>query len=340
MDTIYIPSYGRSATISTHKHFQRYGMEKWVYVVEPHDYANYVNALTGEGIEDPEQHVLMFDVDIYKAPYHEFNNPKGFKYEDDEDWKEGLTTGPGPARNALIDFARERGESHLWMLDDDLLGFSVDAFHFQKGVYKKATKKKAADERINIVEVFELYERLLDKYENLGLAEFEKTGMSFNHEKNIHFSLSKTYTCIRINTAIAIPWRARWNDDVIYSLDYLWRGYANLSSKIISYQTPDTQTQGGGMTEDFKQEGEDEELLEIMTLRGVPSIEEVKKSKYRGTLKKARVPENLFPAVAEAVWKFSRPHHEVAYNKIPKELILKDGANLDDLLLLPAVPEG
>ena len=76
-----------------------------------------------------------------------------------------------------------------------------------------------------------------------------------------------------------------------------------------------------------------------MTLRGVPSLEDVMESKYKGTLKKARLPETLFPAVAEAVWKFGRPHHEVAYNKIPKELILRDGANLDDLLLLPAMPE-
>lgn len=338
MDTIYIPSYGRSEIMSTHKHFQRYGVDRWIYVVEPHDYANYVKALTAQAIENPEQHVLMFDVDTYKAPYHEFNNPKGFKYEDDEDWKEGLTTGPGPARNALIDFARERGETHLWMLDDDVKGFGVDAFHFQKGIFARG------EERINLLQVFELFERLCEKYENLGLAEFDKSGISFNHKKNSHFSMSKTYTCIRINTAIDIPWRGRWNDDVIYSLDYLWRGYVNLSSKIISYQTPSSQEEDGGMNtkEGWAAQADSEsaaELLEILALPGAIE-EEVMKSDYRGTLAKAKLPATLFPAVASAVWNYSRPHHRVAYNKIPKDLILKDGANLDDLLLLPVIPQG
>lgn len=337
MDTIYVPSYGRSATISTHKHFQRYGMKKWVYVVEPHDYANYVRALRSEGIEEPERHVLMFDVDTYKSPYHEVNNPKGFKYEDDDDWKDGLTTGPGPARNALIDFARDRGESHCWMMDDDVKGFGVDAFHFQKGVFARG------EERINLLEVFELFERLCDKYENLGLAEFDKSGISFNHEKNTHFSMSKTYTCIRINTAIDIPWRARWNDDVVYSLDYLWRGYVNLSSKIISYKTPSSQQEAGGMNtkEGWAAQADAEteaELLEILTLPGA-TAEDVMKSDYRGTLAKAKLPATLFPAVASAVWKYSRPHHRVAYSKIPKKLILTEAANLDDLMLLPAAPE-
>ncbi|WP_243224575.1 hypothetical protein [Microbacterium sp. CIAB417] len=327
MDSIYIPSRGRFRTMSTHKHFQRYGMDKWFYVVEPFDYANYVRALDEEGIPEPERHVLMFDVDTYKEPYHEYRNPKGFMYEDGQGWDPNKTTGPGPARNALIDFARERGESHCWMMDDDILGFGVDAFHFQKGVYARG------EERLNIVEVFELYERLLDKYDNLGLAEFEKAGMAHNHGKNSHFSLSKTYTCIRINTAIDIPWRARFNDDVIYSLDYLWHGYVNLSSKIVSYQTPDTQSQAGGMTEAFKQEGDDEELREIAKLKGAPPLEEIEMSKYRGTLAKARVPHNLYPSVAEPVWKYSRPHHEVSYSKIEKDLVLKDGANLDDLVL-------
>ncbi|QIM15953.1 hypothetical protein G7067_05215 [Leucobacter insecticola] len=331
MDTVYIPSYNRSKTISTHKHFQRCGMKNWFYVVEPHDYADYVKALAEDGIEDPERHLLMFDVDIYKTPYHEYNNPKGFKYEDEHGWKDGLTTGPGPARNALIDFARERGEDAAWMLDDDLVGFGVDAFYFQRGVYAHQ------EERINIVEVFELYERLLDKYENIGLAEFEKFGMSLNHKKNRHFSLSKTYTCIRINTTIDIPWRARWNDDVVYSLDYLWRGYVNLSSKIIAYQTPDTQSQDGGMTQEFQ--AEEDEIFEVMALRNAPSFEEIKRSKYQGTLAKARVPEALFPAVAEAVWKYNRPHHEIYYERIPRELILKDGANLDDLMLFAAIPK-
>ena len=307
MDSIYIPSRGRYRTMSAHRHFHRYGVENWYYVVEPFDYANYVNALNEEGIAEPEKHVLMFDVDTYKTPYHEYRNPKGFRYEDEFGWDPGMTTGPGPARNALIDFARERGESHCWMMDDDIQGFGINAFHIQKAVHARG------EERLNIVEIFELYERLLDKYENLGAAEMDKQGINMNHTKNFHFAVgTKTYTCIRINTALDVPWRGRWNDDVIYSLDYLWRGYVNLSSKIISYLTPNTATQAGGMTEAFKKVG---------------------------TIDKAGLPKKLFPAVSDVVFKYSREHHQIEYGKIEKELILKDGSNLDDLILLPFTPQ-
>lgn len=329
MDSIYIPSRGRYRTMSTHRHFQRHGVENWYYVVEPFDYANYVKALDEEGITEPEKHVLMFDVDIYKSPYHQYTNPKGFRYADDLGWDPNTTTGPGPARNALIDFARERGESHCWMMDDDITNFGVDAFRFQKSVYKRG------EVRLDIVKIFELYERLLNKYENLGAAEMEKQGMAMNHSKNSHFAIgTKTYTCIRINTAIDIPWRGRWNDDVIYSLDYLWRGYVNLSSKIISYQTPSTQSQAGGMTEAFMDTIDD--LDDVLLLKGAPSREEIINGRYQGgTLPKASLTKELFPAVADVVWKYSRPHHSIAYGKIEKELMLNDGTNLDDLTLQP-----
>lgn len=330
MDSVYIPSRGRSKTISTHKHFQRHGAENWYYVVEPFDYVNYVRALRAEGIPNPERHVIIFDVETYKSPYHEYSNPKGYNYEDWEGWKAGETTGPGPARNALIDMARERGETHCWMLDDDILGFSMNAFHIQKGAFA------AGDARLNVVEIFELYERLLDKYVNIGTAEMDKQGINTNHKTNLaHLTAgTKTYSCIRINTAIDVPWRGRWNDDVIYSLDYLWAGYVNLSSKIISYLTPDSQSQAGGMTSGFKKAGEDEELDEIAALPGAPSIEEIQESKYAGTLKKAKLPQKLYPSVAHPVWKYSRPHHEVAWPTMDKDLVLKDGTSLDDLFLL------
>lgn len=306
MDSVYIPSRGRYKTMSTHRHFERKGMKNWYYVVEPFELLEYINALAAEGIENPEQHVLAFDPDVYKEPFHPVTNPKGYEYFDEFGWKPGLTTGPGPARNALIDFARERGEKHLWMMDDDIVLFAVDAFYFQKGVYTKGTKNRPGHERIDLIKCFELFERFLDKYDNVGLAEFEKSGMAMNHRRNKHLAIGgKTYSCIRINTEINIPWRSRYNDDVVYSLDYLKRGYVNVSSKIIAYATPESQQQAGGMTSAFKE---------------------------LGTLDKVRHLVKAFPDVSKLALKYGRIHHQVAYNRFKNPLILRESASLDDLV--------
>lgn len=306
MDSIYIPSRGRFRTMSTHKHFERKGMKKWFYVVEPFEMVQYINALAAEGIENPEYHVLPFDTDVYKEPYDPISNPKGYEYFDEHGWKPGLTTGPGPARNALIDFARERGEKHLWMMDDDIILFTVDAFYFQKGVHTKGNRSKPSHERIDLIKSFELFERLLDKYDNVGLAEFEKSGMAMNHRRNKHLAIGgKTYSCIRINTEIDIPWRSRYNDDVVYSLDYLKRGYVNVSSKIIAYATPESQKQAGGMTESFKSVGTKDKVAYLV---------------------------KAFPDVAKLALKFGRIHHQVSYNRYKNPLVLRQGASLDDLV--------
>lgn len=306
MDTVYIPSRGRAYTRKSHKHLQRYGMTNWAYIVEPFDYVDYVRGLREDGIEDPERHVLVFDVDTYKSPYREFTNPKGFQYEDERFWEEGLTTGPGPGRNAMLDIARERGESHCWMWDDDIQSFSINAFYCQVQTYTQGSKNREARDRINVVAALELFERLLDKYSNLGTAEFDKSGLSHNHRKNRHFAVgAKTYTCMRINTAIDIPWRSRRNDDVVYTLDYLHRGLVNLSSKILVYNTPlpDNDKTAGGMDHD--------------------------------NLEKAQAIVNLYPSMSKVNPKKLKrgAHHEVTYSRIVRELALKDGSNLDDLVL-------
>lgn len=306
MDSIYIPSRGRYKTIATHRHFEAKGMHNWFYVVEPFETVAYINALGDKGVKNPESHVLTFDPHVYKEPYDPETNPKGFEYFDEKGWMPGLTTGPGPARNAALDFAREKGEKHIWLMDDDIYSFSIDCFYFQKNVMTTPTKNFPTKERIDLIKCFELLERLSDKYENIGLVEFEKGGMAINHRKNRQFGIGgKAYTCMRINTEVNIPWRSRFNDDVVYSLDYLKRGYVNLSSKMISYNTPESQQQAGGMTESFK---------------------------VLGTMDKVRHLIKAFPDVSKLDLRFGRIHHRVAYNRYRNPLILKHGANLDDLV--------
>lgn len=306
MDMVYIPSRGRAYTRKSHQHLQRYGMMNWAYLVEPFDYVDYVRGLREDGIEDAERHVLIFDTEVYKSPYREFTNPKGFQYEDERFWEEDLTTGPGPGRNAMLDIARERGESHCWMWDDDIQSFSINAFYWQPQTYTQGSKNREARERINVVEALELFERLLDKYSNLGAGEFDKSGLSRNHEKNRHIATgAKAYTCMRMNTAIDIPWRSRRNDDVVLTLDYLHRGLINLSSRIIVYNTPapDNDNITGGMIHDNRE--------------------------------KAQAVVNLYPFLSSISFKKVKrgAHHHVDYNKIHSELALKDGVSLDDLVL-------
>ena len=191
------------------------------------------------------------------------------------------------------------------MLDDDISAFAVDAFFFQKNMWIKDVKNGgAAEVRMSLIDSFDLYERFLDMYSNIGLAEFEKQGLVQNHRKNSQFSVNcKTYSCIRFSTdGPDIPWRSRYNDDVMISLDYEKRGYVNVSSKIVCYQTPDTQSQAGGMTEAFHQEG---------------------------TLRKVKYLVKAYPERAFFTLKFGRFHHLVDYSKFEQPLRLKNGQPVD-----------
>jgi hypothetical protein len=264
----------------------------------------------------PETHVFAFDVDRFKSPRSK-NHPDGFDYCDDLGWRPGLTTGPGPARNALHQLAIDMGIKTYWMMDDDIVSFSIDAFYFQKNIWTKDLANGGVKERrMSLVDIFDLYERFLDKFDNIGLAEIDKQGLVQNHRKNSHFSVNcKTYTCIRFRTdGPKIPWRSRFNDDVMISLDYEKRGFVNVSSKILSYQTPDTQKQAGGMTEAFHQEG---------------------------TLRKVKYLVKQYPETTFAILKFGRIHHFVDYSKFRQSLVKKLGPEtIEDIMSLSFDPDG
>ena len=308
MDTTFIPSRGRSSNCNTHRNLEAFDIHNWVYVVEPDDYWAYVRRLRDDGVYEPESHVYAFDLERFKSP-RDADHPDGFDYCDDLGWQPGLTTGPGPARNALHQLAIDMGLKHYWMMDDDIQSFTIDAFFFQKNIWTKDIANGGVREkRMSLNDIFCLYQRFLDKFENIGLAEIDKQGLVQNHRKNSQFSVNcKTYTCIRFRTdGPKIPWRSRFNDDVTISLDYEKRGFVNVSSKILAYQTPDTQAQKGGMTEAFHQEG---------------------------TLRKVKYLVKSYPETTFAILKFGRIHHFVDYSKFRQRLARKPGyERIDDLM--------
>jgi hypothetical protein len=308
MDTTFIPSKGRGSNCNTHRNLEAFDIHNWVYIVEPDDYWSYVRRLRDDGVYEPESHVYAFDLERFKSP-RDANHPDGFDYCDDLGWQPGLTTGPGPARNALHQLAIDMGLKHYWMMDDDIQSFTVDAFFFQKNIWTKDIANGGVREkRLSLNDIFCLYQRFLDKFDNIGLAEIDKQGLVQNHRKNSQFSVNcKTYTCIRFRTdGPKIPWRSRFNDDVTISLDYEKRGFVNVSSKILAYQTPDTQSQKGGMTEAFHQEG---------------------------TLRKVKYLVKSYPETTFAILKFGRIHHLVDYSKFRQRLARKPGyERIDDLM--------
>lgn len=300
MDTVFIPSKGRASNCQTHRNLEAFDIHNWLYLVEPDDYWNYIHRLRDDGVYAPESHVYAFDVERFKSPLSP-EHPDGYDYCDPYGWKPGLTTGPGPARNAMHQLALDMGLKHYWMMDDDIVNFAVDCFFFQKSVWTKDVQDGGIKKRrISLNDFFELYERFLDKFSNIGMAELDKQGLAQNYRKNVHFAVnSKAYTCIRFGTeGPRIPWRSRFNDDVMASLDHEKRGMVNVSCKMISYQTPDTQSQAGGMTEAFKQEG---------------------------TLRKVRYLVKQYPEVSFATLKYERIHHLVHYAKFTQEMVRKPG---------------
>ena len=221
------------------------------------------------------EHVLVFD---FAAQVARTDPMDGYGFE-------GKASGACPVRNATAEISRKRGEVRHWQLDDDYTSFAG---------YDPATGKNVR------MDGAELYRRML------AIARFaHASGLS-----NCGFPPSTMEVApavarrlsYRVFNAHNLPsggelfeeWRARMNDDLINAINVWRHGRAELTVKFLSMNMPETQSEKGGLTEMYREDG---------------------------TVRKTAYAVCACPSSVRLVRKFGRYHHRADWKTIAPKIV-------------------
>jgi hypothetical protein len=263
---VYICSKGRAASRLTMRHLDAMHVP-YLVIVEQQELAAYSAVL------DPSR--LLVLPEQYQQKYQTCD-PAG----DDQ----GLSKGPGPARNFAWAHAIGQGHAWHWIMDDNIAGFyRLNQNH----------KTAAGDGTI-----FRCMEDFCLRYKNVAMAGPAYELFTPRKKKHLPIILnSRIYSCNLIRNDVPFEWRGRYNEDTDLSLRMLKEHWCTIQFNAFLQKKIGTQRMTGGNTDEFY-------------------IKE-------GTLPKSQLLVKMHPDVAKVVWKFGRWHHFVDYRPFAQNKLLK-----------------
>lgn len=204
-----------------------------------------------------------------------------------------LGHGSVPARNFIWEWAKERGYSRHWTVDDNILEFCRCNYNSKL--------------RVNSGGFFTAIESFVDRYENIVMAGPHDRGFVDDRASIAPFLLnSRVYSCILLDTNINDRWRGRYNEDTDLSLRLLKQGHCTALFRSLLMRKggtvgAKTSAMPGGNTDNVYNTGDHRRA-------------------FAESLKEQH------PDVVEVVWKFNRWHHHVDYSPFKKNKpVLKEG---------------
>jgi len=198
-----------------------------------------------------------------------------------------LGKGSTPARNWIWEHSVQAGNSHHWILDDNIEGFHR---------LNRNTKFKVASGT-----VFKCAEDFVLRYQNVKLAGFNYHSFCKSTDKVPAYYLNtRIYSCILIDNSIPFRWRGKYNEDTDLSLRVLKSGQCTVLFNAFLCGKVTTMRMKGGNTENVYNDGTNRKAFaESLTFQ--------------------------HPDVVKTVWRFNRWHHQVNYKKFSlNKLILKE----------------
>jgi len=191
-----------------------------------------------------------------------------------------LGQGSIPARNFVLDHARQAGSVKHWILDDNIEGFHR---------LNRNEKYKVADGTI-----FRCCEDFTDRYENVKLSGMNYHSFCKASDAVPPFYLNtRIYSCILIDNNINHEWRGKYNEDTDLSLRVLKDGDCTILFNAFLIGKVTTMRMKGGNTGDVY--GDTDNRREF-----------------------AESLQNQHPDCVKVVWKFGRWHHSVDYSKFKR----------------------
>ena len=204
MKSIYIPSKGRIDNFTGNKLESE--QIPFKLFVEPKEYDDYVERWG-------EHRVINIGVD-----------DKGIVY----------------VRNFILSYARNRGQSWIWMLDDDILEFYTNH----------------NSDKVDFSYALNLGEDIADRYINLGLLGFQSfiwgafSNKSLSINKNIN-----AVALIRLISGINYWEKLTCQEDIAFCLEYLTQGFCTIRVDSVVYRTLGLGKNKGGMSHLYSREG-------------------------------------------------------------------------------------
>lgn len=282
---IYIVSKGRSQYMISSKALTLMGVDHFV-VVEPKEVKLYKDSVNKMNLRAS---ILELDLKFKE------------KYELLDEAGQTKSTGPGPARNFAWDHSERNGAAWHWVMDDNIRSF----------------RRLNNNEKVKVSSgvMFEAMEDFCKRYKNVGMAGPNYLMFAPARTKIPPFIINtRIYSCNLIKNCTPFKWRGRYNEDTILSLDILKSGLCTVQFNAFLQEKMNTQSIGGGNTEDFySKEGK-----------------KFKDCKYtdKGTLEKSKMLARVYPEIARVVFRFKRWHHLVNYSGFKQKLIRRDNFDL------------
>lgn len=149
----------------------------------------------------------------------------------------GQPSGAAPARNAINDISKERGEERHWQLDDDFPTFYE--------VSRKTKKKVRIDDGERL---YRYFYRVAEFGKRARLADVGIDGAAWLRDENRSEVARQVFGVHNLPTGDGfIPWRARMADDICLALEIARRSLGvQLSVRFFGYPyTPSAKKPGG-----------------------------------------------------------------------------------------------
>jgi hypothetical protein len=236
-------------------------------VVEPAEVSAYQEAAKG----------LLADIIPLDMSYKD-------KYELCDDFGLTKSTGSGPARNFIWDYAIAAGHAYHWIADDNINGF----YRYNKNLKVPCTSPA----------FFDAMEDFVLRYDNVAMAGPQYFMFVARKRLLPPFVLNtRIYSCNLIRNDVPFRWRGRLNEDTILSLDMLKAEWCTIQFNAFLQYKIQTQTMAGGNSSEFYFKD--------------------------GTLAKSLLLADVHPDVARVVHKFNRWHHYVDYSKFKANKLIR-----------------
>ncbi len=253
---VYIVSKGRHKSRVTSRSLELMQVPYYI-VVEEQEYNSY------SAVIDPKK-ILVLDKDYQRD------------YDTCDDLGETKSKGPGAARNFAWDHSISSGHAWHWVMDDNINGF----FRFNRNLKVP----------VGSGTILKCMEDFVLRYENVAMAGPNYFKFISRKSKCKPFTMNtRIYSCNLIKNCLSFRWRGRYNEDTDISLRILKDGLCTILFNVFLQDKMNTQTVGGGNTEDFYSK--------------------------EGTMPKSQMQVKLHPDCSRIVWRFGRWHHYVDYSR-------------------------
>lgn len=194
-------------------------------------------------------------------------------------------SGACPVRNATMKISQNRGELRHWQFDDDYTNFHRINDDLSKMV-RYASGREFEDWLFNLAKF-----GYRAKLSNVGFPPGSET-----YVNNAFTFSNRVFNAHNLPSTddLFVKWVGRMNDDTINAINCWKNGGYEMSIRAMNMTMPNTQTDGGGLTDMY--------------------IE-------HGTVRKSAYPVLVAPSAAKLTIKFGRYHHKIEWDKLRPKLL-------------------